>query len=163
MTKPVVKRIKPEKVAVIHHCTQEDRVKRIELILVGNGHPEDGYVYKVIEMSKAIREINDHITGISGIVKELHEESIGKNAVKDTRKYNFEKLLKILGVLLAAGMLVIGYYNLHKQSEMVKEKINNIGIPMVMDKRGNILALPDSAKIKYMFNDSLNFTIKRNE
>ena len=114
-------------------------------------------------MSKAIREIKYQITGISGIVKELHAESIGKNAVKKEEKYNFEKLIKILGVLFAAGMLVMGYYNLHKQSEMVKEKINNIGIPMVMDKRGNVLALPDSAKINYMFNDSLNFTIKRND
>jgi len=82
--KSPIKRVPKEKIAILHHCSEVDRISRIELILVGNGHPEDGYVYKVIEMGKQVEDINKKLTGICGIVTELHEESIGKKAGRKT-------------------------------------------------------------------------------
>lgn len=157
-----IKRVKKENVAILHSCTEAQRISRIELILVGNGHPEDGYVYKVIEMGKSIQEINDHLTGISGIVKDLHEEAVGKRAVIIKEASAFEKGLKIAGVALAFGMLILGYVNLTRQNRVMERRIENIGIPLIMNSRGEILTVPDSTQIKYFSNDSISFTIKRN-
>jgi len=115
----------------------------------------------VIEMSKAIREINDHITGISVIVKELHEESIGKNAIKKEGIFNFETVIKVIGVILTIGILLIGYFNLSKQNKEVEQKINNFGVPFVKNSRGQFLALPDSTVIQLFHNDSVSYTIKK--
>jgi len=149
MTYPV-KRVKPEKIAVIHHCTQEDRVKRIELILVGNGHPEDGYVYKVIEMAKTISAINDKLTAISGTVTTLYDDSTGVRAVKTKAQTNFETVIKILGVVLMLGMFVLGYFNLVSKSKELKEEVNLINTP-VRTRSGVIQWYPSGIVI-----DSLN-------
>ena len=149
MTYPV-KRVKPEKIAVIHHCTQEDRVKRIELILVGNGHPEDGYVYKVIEMAKAITDINDKLTTISVKVTTLYDDSTGVKAIKSKSRTNFEAVIKILGVVLMLGMFVLGYFNLVSKSKELKEEVNLINTP-VRTRSGVIEWYPSGVLI-----DSLN-------
>jgi len=113
--KPTVKRIPKEKVAILHVCEQRDNIAKLNLILVGNGHPEEGYVYKVVEMSKEIKNINDKLTGINGIVKELHEKSIGRNAVERKKKINWARTIQLISAFTALGMLYLGYKNLTKE------------------------------------------------
>lgn len=102
-----IKRIPKEKLAVFHICSENDRIKRIELLLVGNGHPEDGYIFKVGEMAKEIKGINEKLTGISGIVKELHEESINKKAIgKSDKEIKTEKRAKVTMWIKTASFII---------------------------------------------------------
>lgn len=170
MRNTTIRKIKPEKVAVLHVCSQKEQIaqlinntNKLSVIITGNGNPEEGYVFKVAEMGREIKDINEKLTGITGIVKELHEESIGKKAVEKKKIITFENGLKVLGVIIACGMLVLGYINLTKQNKTVGDKVDNMGVPVVTNSRGQMLMLPDSAKIKFLFNDSLSYTIKRIE
>jgi hypothetical protein len=112
-----------EKIAVLHTCSQVERLKRIELILVGNGHPEDGYVYKVMEMGEEIKKINDHLTGISGVVKELHEESIGHKATGIFKDITFGRVVTIAGIIIAIVMMWQGYKSLKHDTEPTKAAV----------------------------------------
>ena len=108
----LIKRIPKEKVAIIHHCSEVDRISRIELILVGNGHPEDGYVYKVIEMGKEVKDINDKLTGISTIVKDLYDKSIGEKAVGKTSKDIKAEKRAVLTLWIKTASFIVGAISL---------------------------------------------------
>lgn len=151
-----IKRVAKEKVAILHSCTEKETLNRMSQLLVGNGHPEDGYVYKVIEMSKSISAINEKLTGITGIVKELHEESLGNKAVKSKKSVIFEIAIKIVGAAVAILMLYIGYRNL-------ETRIDKIGVPIVTNSRGEILMLPDSTRLLFSPNDSIKYTIVKDK
>ena len=126
--KPTVKRIPKEKVAILHVCEQRDNIEKLNLILVGNGHPEEGYVFKVVEMGKEIKNINEKLTGISGIVKELHEESVGKKEVIKTDKERFISGIKTLGLLITIITLLFTAYNSfigNKKQDIVINKVDS--------------------------------------
>jgi hypothetical protein len=112
MNKSPIKRVPKERVAILHNCTEKNRLERIELLLVGNGHPEDGYIFKVVEMGKAVNDINSKLTGISGIVKELHNESIGKKAVIKTDKELREEKRARITVWIKTASFIIGAISL---------------------------------------------------
>ena len=158
MTTPKIKRVPKEKVAIIHHCSEADRISKIELILVGNGHPEDGYVYKVIEMGKEVKAINEKLTGICGIVKELHEESVGIKAVIKTARERRTEWVKIAMFIIGAVSLIFLAYNSFKGTEVSLEnskKIDNIGIPFpVTNTRGEPFIFSDSLSLRYFPKDS---------
>jgi hypothetical protein len=163
-----IKRIPKEKIAVLHVCSQKEAINqlikttdKLSIIITGNGNPKDGYIYKVDEMGRDVKDINEKLTGICGIVKELHEKSIGENAVEKKQIIRWDNVFKIAGIIIASGMLYIGYKNLEKKSISTEQKIDNIGVPFVMNKRGEVMALPDSTLIKYFPNDSLKYVVKR--
>jgi len=173
-----IKKISPEKVAILHVCTQEEQIRKLSEILVGNGHPEDGYVYKVIEVCKEVKDINNKLTGITGIVKELHEESIGKKAIgKTDQEKKIEKraeLLKIVQtcmlIIVIIGLCITTYFGFRgnkKQDtiminqDVIKKRQDNLGVPVIVNKRGEVMAVPDSTKILYFNNDSMRYLIKR--
>jgi hypothetical protein len=165
-----IKRIPKEKVAVLHVCSQERSIDqlikttdKLSVIITGNGNPTEGYVYKVLEMGKQINDINIKLTGISGIVSELHEKSVTENAIEKNNSKTWGRWIQIIGTTIALGMLLLGYLNLTKQSKSVEKRIDNIGIPFVTNSRGEILSLPDSTKIIYFSADSLSYSIKKDK
>lgn len=103
------------------------------------------------------------IESIQQKVDRLHDESIGKKAIAKNKIMTWENTFKFMGVIIAIGMLLIGYANLTKQNKSVETKVDNMGIPFVTNSRGEILALPDSTKIMYYPFDSLKYTIKRDK
>lgn len=115
--------VKEDKIAIVHVCSQVERLKRIEEVLVGDGHPEEGYIYKVIEMGKEIKDINIHLTGISGIVKDLHEESIGKKATGIFKDVTFGRIATITGIIIAIVMMWIGYKSLKQDAIATKSEV----------------------------------------
>jgi hypothetical protein len=162
-----IKRIKPERVAVIHNCTQEEQIKKLSMILVGNGNPEDGYVYKVIKLGDHIEAINEKLTGISGIVKELHEDSVAKKAVGKTSDQvkvdHREKLRSILTVIstivIACGLITTAYFGFvnSRKNDIVENKVESLGTPVLTNPRGVIMGVPDSTQIRFWpkdFNDT---------
>lgn len=162
-----IKRIPKEKIAVLHVCSQKEAINqliktsdKLSIIITGNGNPKDGYIYKVDEMGRDVKDINEKLTGICGIVKELHEKSIGENAVEKKQIIRWDNVFKIAGIIIASGMLYVGYKNLTKQNTAIETRVNNIGVPIVT-RNGKILALPDSTQIKFFPNDSLKYIIKK--
>jgi hypothetical protein len=78
-----------------HYCSQEETIKRINLILIGNGHPEDGLAFKVLHMAKTHESILTSLKDINGSVKELSEKydtaiNASKTAINAIETYKNE-------------------------------------------------------------------------
>ncbi len=163
------KQVSKQEGVIIHPCSENERIKRIELILVGNGDPKAGYVYKVMEMGDEVKTINEKLTGISAVVKELHEKSIGMNAIEKTEKdltkekrENITMWIKTLSFIIAAiGLGLTAYfgYTNHKvpaqleatKSEIKTEIQNMDGISKTTRSgyvRFNDFGFTDSIKVK---------------
>ena len=172
-----IKRIPKEKVAILHVCSQKEQIERLikntdklSNILIGNGNPKEGYVYKVIEMGNKIKEIKDHLTGISGIVKDLHEEVIGRNKVDKTdaekraeKRAEYAKWFQIGMFIIATIALLYTAYNTHENIQVSKTnmtKIDNLGDPVITNPRGETVGLPDGYKLRMYPKDFLKDTIK---
>ena len=148
MTTPKIKRIPKEKVAILHTCSETSTLdqlvktsEKLSIIITGNGNPRDGYVYKLDEMGRDVKEINNKLTGISGIVKELHEESIGKKKVEKTDTEKRIKWLQIGMFIVAIIALLYTAYNTWENIKVSKgntKKIENLGEPIIIDKEGQI-------------------------
>lgn len=109
----------------------------------------------------ALEKIEIHLGKINGKVATHESFIVGFKAVEKKSSINWTRTFQILGALIAFSMLLIGYLNITHQNKSVKEQVDNLGVPVVTNSRGQMLMLPDSAKIKFLFNDSLNYTIKR--
>src|SRR5512138_3598285 len=107
----------------IHCCKQEDQIAKMNLLLLGNGNPKDGYVYKVMEMSGQISDINNKLTGINGIVKELHDESIGKKAVINHKNMAFVQIVKTVMMIITALALCVTAYGVFKGNSNVERTV----------------------------------------
>lgn len=84
-----IKRLPGSSVKVLHVCSELDSIKAIEanvaklnLIIVGNGHPEDSVVFKLarvidsnIEISKGIQAMTESISDLSIKQKQNAEEN----------------------------------------------------------------------------------------
>ncbi len=129
-TKSPIKRVSSKKDAIIHVCTQEDQIKKMSLLLLGNGNPKDGYVYKVMEMSDEMKTINKKLTEISGTVKELHEESVGKkasgkteNEIKTEKRTIIVMWIKTLSLLIAVLVFAFSVYFNFTNGKDVKDTV----------------------------------------
>ena len=156
---------KTKRKAVIHICSKEEQIDklvkntdRLSIIITGNGNPVNGYVYKLNLMGETVSQINDKLTGISGIVKELHEESIGKKAFVKTIREKRAEWVKIAMFIIGAVSLIFLAYNSFKGTEVSLEnskKIDNIGIPFpVTNTRGEPFIFSDSLSLRYFPKDS---------
>ena len=98
------------------------------------------------------------MTGISGIVKELHEESVGVKAVIKTAREKRTEWVKIAMFIIGAVSLIFLAYNSFKSTEVSLEnskKIDNIGIPFpVTNTRGEPFVFSDSLSLRYFPKDS---------
>jgi hypothetical protein len=129
---------------VIHYCTQEEAIKRINTILVGNGHPEDGLAFVVraslndikdikVDISDIKKDIRDAIDASTKATKALdlykaeiegydkrEEEELGKQEIaakleRETKRDNWYKVLTIIAI---AVTLLIGIANLFKSGKI---------------------------------------------
>jgi hypothetical protein len=157
-TRTPIKRIPKEKVAILHVCEQKDQIAqlikntdKLSIIITGNGNPKDGYMYKVDEIGRDVKGINEKLTGISGIVKELHEESIIKNGVvKTTREKRGEWVKTAMFVVgaLSLGFLAYNSFKGNEKQDTAIQKIENLGEPVVISPRGDAVPLPSGYKLK---------------
>ena len=84
----------------------------------------------------------------------------GKGEVKAAEKFtvNWNKVLQVLTVLIALA----GVFYAAGNSRKTEKRLEAFGVPIVT-RNGQILALPDSTKILFFGNDSVKYTIKRDE
>jgi hypothetical protein len=104
--------------------------------------------------------------------KELEELERIKVELQDTQRRDKiqKRFLYIMASLSLVTLIILAYNSFaggKKQDkimvnqEQIKEKQNNLGIPVVTNSRGQLLMLPDSTKILYFGNDSMRYQIKR--
>jgi len=79
----MAKTVKSTSIECIHVCMQEEQIEKMSLILVGNGHPEDGIAYKVMVMAKDFPEVKKDIEEIKNIVTKLSKSKIEDDAYEE--------------------------------------------------------------------------------
>ena len=60
-----------------------------------------------------------------------------------------------IGILIVAALLA--WYGFRQ----LNEKVDKQGVPIVTNSRGDLVMLPDSTQILWMFNDSAKYMVKR--
>lgn len=185
-----------------HFCKQSNQIKKLNLLLLGNGNPKDGYVYKVIDMSKVQddmktdigdiklslkgfnenynvlfteivrvgKDLSNYIEGKNGEesgVQKAEEKALSKHTLAMARsRDNWYKVLTIIGI---AAAIYFGVKNNHQgdkiitTTEVTQQRVEDQGVPFVMNKRGEFVALPDSTIIKWFGNDTLRYLIVKDK
>ena len=177
--------IKP---SVEHVCFRDKEITEIHKIVVGNGDPDKSLVNKVALIGERQTTILNTLENIDGSLKSLnikYDDTIkvatqardavdrfkkeektyeqGRNDVRIMHEKNISRWIQIIGLCVAIGMLYLGYKNLMHKNDEIGVNVKKQGMPFVTDKRGNILALPDSSQIRWFPNDSVQYTIIKNK
>ena len=115
---------------VVHYCTQSEAIDRINLLLVGNGHPEDGLAFKVAKMTQDTADIKEAVNKLGTMYKESLDAAIsashaldkykaetaqfeaGKEAVRVRGNLRVTKVTQIIAAAAVIIGLIIGYANL---------------------------------------------------
>jgi hypothetical protein len=187
VAKSQIKRVKTEKVAIIHSCTQEEHIKRqgellgrLATITLGNGRPEDGLLFrfgKFMDEHKIvvsdIQEIKQKLSTVNEINTELEVQRRVKDEIAklvsetaDKKKFSWSKFSIIIAAVSFAVFATFQVLNYFKSDKVVtvttetNKKIDDMGTPVVTTPRGVMIPLPDSAKIKFYPKDFLNDSIK---
>ena len=159
---------------VVHVCTQAENIKKLNEILVGNGHPEDGLAFRFnlfmedhkrvlkdigdikAKVSEAIKASGTAARAIEEYKKQELDISEGKDAIiklaEKTRKEKMEKTrttLQVIATIIGVLMFILAYLNIMKQSVNNGAKIDNLGTPVVTNARGQVTPLPNGDSIKY--------------
>lgn len=167
------------KTIVVHQCSQEEYLKRVNTVLFGNGHPEDGIAFLVRQFIKDQGNMVQDIANIRNDLGELKgdysrvknsferykaeekgydegvkhtKEKIGKTITE--KRAEFLKYLQVISVLVA---IVGGGFAIYFGFKKIDSKIDNLGVPVSVTRSGQIYALPDTVSIKmWNLNDTTN-------
>ena len=180
--KSPIKKISPEKVAIVHVCTQSENIEKMNLILLGNGHPEDGLAYKVIKMTDDITAIkkgvdslheSNHeaqkiattaLNAVEGYKKEMSGLEKGKDneiKTKAERRADAQKTLQLIAtIIMAVGLIITAYFGYlgNKKQNTTIQKVEGLGEPIVTTPRGVAIPLPADAQIKFYPKDFMDDT-----
>ena len=134
---------KPRTKTTMHiHCTQEENIRRLNEIIVGDGHPEDGLAFKVGRMADSVDEIKMKLSAASDIEKEMEiirrvdaEKEKLKKEFEGKKSLKFGKVTKIVGLVLG-GLTIIAMFVLN-----LIEHRNTSGIP-ILEKKVDMLNVP---------------------
>lgn len=145
-----------------YYCTQEEAIRRMSLILVGNGKPEDGIAFKVLTMHDNIEDIkkgveqlqeraeanakaaSSAVNALDAYKKEMAGIDIGKELVEKIVEKKWKLWFEVLGLVFVAAAtitsIVIGLSNnnqnarIEGQQQEIKTEIKNITLDSVKVK-----------------------------
>jgi predicted SnoaL-like aldol condensation-catalyzing enzyme len=163
----------PVKTVYIHKCSQKEVLEQMSIILVGNGHPEDGLAFRFGEFmtdhKRVLENIEEIKLNVSTAIKasitaahaieeyKRHEEDIseGKEAIiklaEKSTKEKREKIrttLQLMATIIGIMMFILAYMNIIKQSTTNGKKIDNLGTPVLMNPRGAVEPLQKGEVLK---------------
>lgn len=138
----------PHPPQITHTCSQAETIDKINLLLFGNGHPEDGIVFKVLRMSDSNEVMKNDIGEIKTSINkltEMHDATFkaattaavaierykaetekfeaGKNVIQANRNQTASRWLQASAVVIAAIMMFFGYANLKRNNADMDKKI----------------------------------------
>jgi hypothetical protein len=120
---------------VIHYCTQAEAIDRMNLLIIGNGHPEDGLAFKTAQMTKDVGEIKEVVKKLEGMYQqsidaavsashgleqykaEMAQFEAGKEAIRVRGNLKVTRTTQIISAIAAVILLIFGYFNLEKNIE----------------------------------------------
>ena len=112
-----VKRVPKEKVAILHICEQKENIRKINEMLVGNGHPEDGLAFKVRrmydtseEIKKQVGEIREKLSSVAEVNTELEIQRRISIKVSELKNIKLDKGVKVAGIFIAALILISSFF-----------------------------------------------------
>lgn len=139
-------------VEVLHICSQEENLAKLNLVLLGNGHPEDGIAFKVLSLVESNRIIKDDIGEIKDSLKKLTDNQnqtfsaammaahaveqyraendkyeAGKKSVTDSMTTKTSGWMQFAAIIIAAIMMIFGYIDLKQNNTKLDSKINSMG------------------------------------
>lgn len=135
----------------------EDRKEVREMLTdVLSGHTEkiEGQ-YRVIRSQLSAIEIQT--TKTNGRVTKL-EDKVEKTE-KDLEEYRMLKKYPKVGIGIILVATLLAWYGFRQ----INNRIEKQGVPVITNSRGELMVLPDSTKILWLFNDSAKFMIKKIE
>lgn len=97
-------------------------------------------------------------------IDEIKKAVDATKLLKSEAQKRFENILKVIGVVIALGALVLSVYfgfRNTQQGETIIQKQDDQSVPVVVNSRGEILMLPDSTRIIFFNNDSARYLIKK--
>jgi hypothetical protein len=176
--KPIIRERKHKCVKEEILLSQSKAIDQVHEWLAGNHDPENGMIYKMIDTIKSIDDINKKLTNIDIIVGELHEESKNKKVyVKTAKEEKAERravwlkwIQTFMFIVAAIGLSLTAYFGFrgnNKQDAIIinqddiKQKQENLGVPIIVNNRGEMMTVPDSTRILYFSNDSMTYRITR--
>lgn len=154
---PPSKRRTRTRTVVVHECNQEVYLNRINTVLFGNGHPEDGLAFMFrafLEKEKSkeadIAEIKKQVGEAVGSAmtakhalelyqKEMEGREKQQKIENDKKTFNWDKTFKVLGSVLALiTLIVMAYFQWKSSGKMddVEKRVYDQGTPVVTDTRG---------------------------
>jgi len=155
--------------------TREDRNEVREILTdILSGHVEkiDGQ-YRVIQAQLSSIEIqttktNGRVTELESQViqveKDLLTHPINCNLTnevreikKDLEEYRMLKKYPKVGIGIIVVAALLAWYGFRQ----LNDKFDRQGVPVVTDSRGQIMPLPDSTRILWLYNDSMKYMIKK--
>jgi len=175
---------KPQTI-VKHICVQEKKIIQMHKAVTGNGNPEEGLQFQVLLLNKNNKALNESIKEINGslnIIKDKYDETIevansAKNAIeryqaegvavdiaieklKVQRQSNRAKWFQIVTILITFAGIVISALIGFKNDNNLERRIDNLGVPVITNPRGQKIDLPEGSSVKMFPNDFINDTVK---
>jgi hypothetical protein len=155
-----------------HKCIQVEPIKRINLAQLQQGKQENMIEAKLKSMVKdfgilksAIKNIEDKLSTVAEINNELEVQCRVEMGVRaeldkedDKKNIRWDIILKTIGTAVAVLTFLIGTF---LGLRNIEKKLDNLGVPLITDQRGNLLVLPDSSYVKMFPNDSMTFMVKK--
>ena len=91
-----------------------------------------------------------------GMKEQEARELIARNLADIQNRNRWQKVVWVIMAIIGMVGIVSGIVISNKTGK----KVDNLGVPVVIDKRGNTMQLPDSAQIKMFPRDFIEDTIK---
>lgn len=132
-------------------CTQTENIAKLNLVLLGNGNPENGIAFKVLRMADSHELIKDDISEIKDSIGKLvssYDESFklastvnsaferykaecaqfeaGKQTQTTSRNNKASRWLQTAAVVIASVMMIFGYINIKRDSDTLNTKFTEI-------------------------------------
>lgn len=152
---------------VIHVCSQKENIRRLNEVVIGNGHPEDGLAYIVRGMKEDVGQIRTTVNKAiedSAKTQQLLEQyksdeakyEEGKQAIiklrekeeKENRE-RFRSALQLISTILVFLGICVTIYLSVRGREQTDKKIDNLGTPVLSNPRGLYIRPEDSLEVKF--------------
>ncbi len=146
-----------------HFCKYEDKINEMHLMLTSNGlvsqvaiisDRQQGIIKILDKIDSSLTEVRKDNDNLLVDISALRGEIKGKEKAEKTIWQKAVWIITILIITITGGFgIYFGFRNLTK-------KVDNMGIPVVTNPRGEKIVLPLDAKIKFWPKDFTKDSIK---
>jgi hypothetical protein len=148
--------IKEEIIAIIK--TRQDKVietlSKIDETLTGLDKKSNGLLVVITEVHSELSIFKAELTGKEIGIKEAESKRVTAENLEITRKRDRNwRFATFISIFITVIGLVFTAFKLFHGQEVIVEKVNNMGEPVIINSRGQTLALPPDVKLRFLYKD----------